>query len=137
MTVRQLNRNIVRILVVSMCFLGLPVPVAQAEMVPTDRVDFVDQTRPAARERLAALFDRADVRAALERHGVSADEARTRVGALSDEEVERLATRLDSLPAAGDGFESVLWIGFLVFVILLVTDILGFTKVFPFTRPAK
>ena len=133
----HLNRTIVRILVVSMCFLGLPVPVAQAEMVPTDRVDFVDQTRPAARERLAALFDRADVRAALERHGVSADEARTRVVALSDEEVERLATRFDSLPAAGDGFESVLWIGFLVFVILLVTDILGFTKVFPFTRPAK
>jgi hypothetical protein len=137
MIVMQLNRNIVRILVVSMCFLGLPVPVAQAEMVPTDRVDFADQAQPAARERLAALFDRADVRATLERHGVSADEARARVGALSEDEVERFAAHFDSLPAAGNGFESVLWIGFLVFVILLVTDILGFTKVFPFTRPAK
>jgi hypothetical protein len=39
--------------------------------------------------------------------------------------------------AAGSGFESVLWFGFLVFVILLVTDILGFTKVFSFTRPVK
>ena len=133
----HLNRNIVRILVVSLCFLGLPVPVVQADMVPTDRIDFVDQAQPAARERLASLFDRADVRAALERHGVSADEAKARVGALSDEEVERVAARFDSLPAAGNGFESVLWIGFLVFVILLVTDILGFTKVFPFTRPAK
>ena len=26
---------------------------------------------------------------------------------------------------------------FLVFVILLITDILGFTKIFSFTRPAK
>jgi hypothetical protein len=137
MIVTHLNRNIVRILVVSMCFLGLPVPVAQAELVPTDRIDIADQTQPAARERLASLFDRADVRAALERHGVNADEARARVGALSEAEVERVAARFDSLPAAGDGFESVLWIGFLVFVILLVTDILGFTKVFPFTRPAK
>jgi hypothetical protein len=137
MIVTHLNRNIVRILVVSMCFLGLPVRVAQGEMVPTDRIDFVGQTRPAARERLAALFDRTDVRVALERHGVSADEARARVGALSEEEIESLAARFDSLPAAGNGFESVLWIGFLVFVILLVTDILGFTKVFPFTRSAK
>ncbi len=133
----QLNRNIARILVASMCSLGLPVPVAQAELVPTDKAEFVQQTGLAARERLGSLFDRTDVRAALERHGVSADEAKARVNALSDDEVERLAARFDSLPAAGSGFESVLWIAFLVFVILLVTDILGFTKIFPFTRPAK
>lgn len=133
----HLNRNIARILVISMCSLGLPVPVAQAEMVPTDRIEVADWTGLGARERLALLFDRGDVRATLERHGVSADEAKARVGALSEEEVEHLAARFDSLPAAGNGFETVLWLGFLVFVILLVTDILGFTKVFPFTRPAK
>jgi hypothetical protein len=133
----HLNRNIARILVVSMCSLGLPVPVAQAELVATDRIEGAGQAWLPARERLGSLLDRTDVRAALERHGVSADDARARVNALSDDEVERLAARFDSLPAAGNGFESVLWIGFLVFVILLVTDILGFTKVFSFTRPAK
>jgi hypothetical protein len=133
----HLNRNIARILVVSMCSLGLPVPVAQAELVATDRIEAAGQAWLPARERLGSLLDRTDVRAALERHGVSADDARARVNALSDDEVERLAARFDSLPAAGNGFESVLWIGFLVFVILLVTDILGFTKVFSFTRPAK
>jgi len=133
----HLNRNIASILVVSMCSLGLPVPVAQAELVATDRIEGAGQAWLPARERLGSLLDRTDVRAALERHGVSADDARARVNALSDDEVERLAARFDSLPAAGNGFESVLWIGFLVFVILLVTDILGFTKVFSFTRPAK
>jgi len=133
----HLNRNIARILVVSMCSLGLPVPVAQAELVATDRIEAAGQAWLPARERLGSLLDRTDVRAALERHGVSADDARARVNALSDDEVERLAARFDSLPAAGNGFGSVLWIGFLVFVILLVTDILGFTKVFSFTRPAK
>jgi hypothetical protein len=133
----HLHRNIARILVVSMCSLGLPVPVAQAELVATDRIEGAGQAWLPARERLGSLLDRTDVRAALERHGVSADDARARVNALSDDEVERLAARFDSLPAAGNGFESVLWIGFLVFVILLVTDILGFTKVFSFTRPAK
>ncbi len=68
---------------------------------------------------------------------MSPDEAKARVDALSDDEAERLAARFDSLPAAGSGFETALVIGFLVFLTLLITDILGFTKVFSFTRPAK
>ncbi len=133
----SLNRTIECVLVVSLCTLGLPIPAAQAELVATDRVETTRQRQLSAREVLGSLFDRADVRAALERHGVSADDAKARVNALSDDEVERLAARFDSLPAAGNGFESALWLGVLVFLILLVTDILGFTKVFSFTRPAK
>jgi len=133
----SLNRTVARVLVVSLCTLGLPIPAAQAELVATDRVETTRQGQLSARELLGSLFDRADVRAALELHGVSADDAKARVNALSDDEAERLAARFDSLPAAGSGLESVLWLGFLVFVILLVTDILGFTKIFPFTRPAK
>jgi len=133
----SLNRTVAKILVVSLCALGLPIPAVQAELVATDRVETTRQDGFSGRELLGSLLDRADVRAALERQGVSADDAKTRVDALSDDEVERLAARFDSLPAAGNGFESALWLGFLVFVILLVTDILGFTKVFSFTRPAK
>jgi len=133
----SLNRTIECVLVVSLCTLGLPIPAAQAELVATDRVETTRQGQLSAREVLGSLFGRADVRAALERHGVSADDAKARVNALSDDEVERLAARFDSLPAAGNGFESALWLGVLVFLILLVTDILGFTKVFSFTRPAK
>src|SRR5713226_3276635 len=133
----SLNRNIVRLLVVSLCYVGVPTPLAQAELIATDRVETAGRSPLSARVRLDSLFDRADVRAALERHGVSADDAKARADALSDDEVERLAARFDSLPAAGDALGSLLLFGFLVFVILLVTDILGFTKVFSFTRPAK
>ena len=133
----SLNRTVANILVVSLCALGLPIPAVQAELVATDRVETTRQDGSSGRELLGSLLDRADVRAALERQGVSADDAKARVNALNDDEVERLAARFDSLPAAGNGFESALWLGFLVFVILLVTDILGFTKVFSFTRPAK
>jgi hypothetical protein len=134
----SLNQTVTRALVVSLCTLGLPIPAAQAELVTTDRV--VETTRQAplsARELLRSLFDRADVRGAFERQGVSADDAKARVDALSDDEVEQVAARFDSLPAAGSGIETALVIGFLVFVTLLITDILGFTKVFSFTRPAK
>jgi len=133
----SLNRTVANILVVSLCALGLPIPAVQAELVATDRVETTRQDGFSGRELLGLLLDRADVRAALERQGVSADDAKARVNALSDDEAERLSARFDSLPAAGNGFESALWLGFLVFVILLVTDILGFTKVFSFTRPAK
>ena len=134
---KTFNRNIVRLLIVSVCALGLPMPHAQAELVATDQVDTSRYPGDSARERMNTLFDRADVGAALERHGVSVEEARSRVNALSDDEVEILAARFDSLPAAGNGFEALLWIGFITFIVLLVTDILGFTKVFSFTRPAK
>jgi len=130
----SLNRIVARALVVSLCTMGMPIPAAQAELVATDRVE---ATRQDGRKLLNSLFDRADVRAALERQGVSPDEAKARVDALSDDEAERLAARFDSLPAAGSGLETALVIGFLVFLTLLITDILGFTKVFSFTRPAK
>ena len=133
----SVNRNIVRLLVVSLCYAGLPTRLAQAELIATDRLETAGRAPLSARERLDSLFERADVRAALERRGVSADDAKARVDALSDDEVERLAARFDSLPAAGDALGSLLWFGFLVFVVLLITDILGFTKVFSFTRPAK
>jgi hypothetical protein len=129
------ERTVARVLVVCVCLAGAPIPAAQAEMIATDRIE--TKTPSSARERMNSLFDRADVRKALENHGVNAADAKARVAALSDDEVEQLAAKFDSLPAGRGGFESVLWVAFLVFVILLITDILGFTKVFPFTRPAK
>lgn len=132
----RIYRAVARILVVCLCLAGLPIPAAQAELIATDRVQATDQART-ARAHLRSLLDRSDVRAALQSHGVSPEDAKARVAALSDDEVERVAAKFDSLPAAGGGIEGVLWLAFLVFVILLITDILGFTKVFPFTRPAK
>jgi len=130
-------RNTARLLVASMCYLGLPIPAAQAALVATDQVEVQQHSLLSSRARWGSLLDRADVRAELERYGVSADEAKARVNALSDDEIERLTARVDSLPAGGTGFETALVVGFLIFVTLLITDILGFTKVFSFTRPAK
>ena len=133
----QIKRAVARVLVVCVGLAGLPIPAAQAELIATDSIAATGEAKPSARALLRSLLDRSDVRAALESRGVSSDEAKARVAALSDDEVDRLAAKIDSLPAGGDGFESVLWLAFLVFLILLITDILGFTKVYPFTRPAK
>ena len=84
--------------------------------------------------RMIELLDRAEVQAQLQAYGVSVAEAKARVAALTDEEAAQLAAHIDSLPAGGVGIISALLI---VFLVLLLTDILGFTKVFPFTRPVK
>lgn len=125
-------RIIGRFLIVSTLGLGLPLQSAQAGLVGTDRVTVSAQSQ-SDRDRIRSFLDREDVRKELQQQGIDANTAKARVDALTDAEVQKVAGRLDKMPAGGD----ILGILFTVFVILLVTDILGFTKVFSFTRPIK
>ena len=125
-------RIISRLLVVSVMGLGLPLQSAYAGLVGTDKVAVSAQSQ-SERERIRTFLDREDVRNELQAQGVDVNTAKVRVDALTDEEVQKVAGKLDKMPAGGD----VLGILFTIFVILLVTDILGFTKVFPFTRSIK
>lgn len=125
--IRRFHRLVASLLIVSLAGLGLPLP-AQAGMLPTDAA-----VAGAERARVGSFFEREDVRAQLHARGVAADEVQHRVAALTDHEVQELAARIDRLPAGGD----VLGILLTVFIVLLITDILGFTKVFPFTRPIR
>jgi len=124
---KSLKRWISGLLIICMAGLGVPLP-ASAGIVSTDQV-----AAGAERERVRDFLDRQEVRAKLESLGVNADSARARVDALTDQEARDLAARIDQLPAGGD----VLGVLFLIFIILLVTDILGLTKVFPFTRSVR
>lgn len=87
----------------------------------------------ASRERLAAQLERPELVAKLEHWGVTPEQARARVDALSDEEAQRLVAQIDQAPAGAGVLGTIVFI----FVLLLVTDILGLTKVFPFTRPVR
>lgn len=86
-----------------------------------------------SRARLLGALERADLVAALEARGVSVSDVRTRVDALTDAEAAQLLVQIDQAPAGAD----IVGVLFTVFIILLVTDILGLTKVFPFTRAVR
>ena len=58
---------------------------------------------------------------------------RSRVDALTDAETTQLMAQIDQAPAGGE----VLGVLFSIFIILLITDILGLTKIFPFTRSVR
>lgn len=85
------------------------------------------------REQVAAWLQRDDVRQQMTRLGVSPEQAGERVAALSDAEIRDLAGKLDEAPAAAGFLGAVA----LIFLVLLVTDILGLTKVFSFTRSVR
>lgn len=121
------NRTVARLLMLCIIGLGMPLP-ASAGIVTTDQI-----YASAERDRVRDFMLREDVRAQMQSLGVDADSVHERVDAMTDEEVSKLAGRIDQMPAGGD----ILGILFAVFIILLVTDILGLTKVFPFTRSVR
>jgi hypothetical protein len=105
---------------------------AFAGIVSTDDVQ-TSQNASANRDKLSHFLARDDVQRGLTAQGVDPDAARARVAALTDVEVADLADRVDKAPAGGD----VLGVIFTIFLVLLITDILGWTKVFPFTRAIR
>lgn len=122
-----MRRFISLALIVSMLGMGLPLS-AQAGMMPTNA---------ATKEKITALIDRTDVRAQLESFGVNPADAKARVAAMSDDEAAQLAGKLEQLPAGSDAAGALIGAAVLIFIVLLITDILGVTKVFPFTKPIK
>jgi hypothetical protein len=53
---------------------------------------------------------------------------------LSNEEIQQIAGRLDELPAGEGGVEVILGAILIIFLVLLITDLLGLTDVFPFVN---
>ena len=128
---KNFKRIVASCLIVCVTTAGFPIA-AQASIVATDEITAVAGAA-SNRDRVSAFLARDDVSQAMQGQGVSPQAANERVKAMSDVEVAQLAGRIDQAPAGGD----VLGILFTIFIILLVTDIMGLTKVFPFTRSAR
>ena len=125
-------KRISGVLLLSMGVLSLP---ARAEVISTSSaINGVASDRLLAeRAEIRQFLARADVKTQLTGMGVSADEAQSRVAALTDDEVDQIHGKLQQQPAAGD----ILGVVVFVFLVLLITDILGLTKIFPFTRSIR
>lgn len=109
--------------------LALVAPGAQAGVIATGQA--LDQAAlDADRAKLAATLSRDDVRAALVARGVDPRLVDARVAALTADEVRQLNQEMDEMPAGG----SVLGTVAFIFLLLLLTDLLGWTDVFPFTK---
>ena len=99
-------RLVSRILIV--CMIGLPFQV-QAGLIGTDQVVSAAQAL-AARDMVTSFIDRTEVASQLQTLGLTAQDAKDRVAALTDQEVAKLAGQMQSLPAGADGGALILLI---------------------------
>jgi hypothetical protein len=116
------------VLAIYVFMLSGPHQAAMAAMVGTESV--LDAARVQnARELVRNLMAREDIQAALIKQGIDPEEAKARAESLSDAEAVRLAD------AGGSSALGIIILAVLfVFIVLLITDILGYTDVFPFTK---
>ena len=85
--------------------------------------------REATRARVDAVLAREEVRTKLEQYGVDSIETEARLAALTDQELEQLATDLENMPAGGD-LLAVVGIAFIVLLILELTGVIDiFSKI--------
>ena len=83
--------------------LALACGAAYADLVGTDEAAAsVEPAKPDAdREKVRAFMERPEVAGKLKAMGVSPDDAKARVAALSDKEIHMMVGKLDMLPAGG------------------------------------
>lgn len=109
---------------------AVPPPTVHAGVVGTEAA-VAQAGHAAVKIRLNALLARDDIRQGLIGHGIDPAEAQARVDSLTPAEARQLAGRLEKLPAGGNSLVGAV---VFIFVLLLVTDLLGLTDFYPFTR---
>jgi cytochrome c553 len=109
---------------------------AHAAMVSTDEILKQNQQN-LDRERLDMFLDRSDVRKQLEAWGVNGEEAKAWVDSLTDQEIVEIAAQIDQMPAGGSALGTLVGAALIAFLVLLITDILGYTDIFPFIKGKK
>ena len=82
--------------------------------------------RAAARQRIDAVLAREEVRSRLEHYGVDPATLDERIAALTDQELQLLATDLESMPAGG----SLLGVVGIAFIVLLILELVGVIDIF-------
>jgi hypothetical protein len=132
MTRSMFARAIALTMAMVLLLTSLPLGVAQAALISTDQV-LGDATQD-ERRKVEAFLQRQDVRDQMVAFGVEPDEAAARVASLSDGEIRQIAGQIDQLPAGQGVLVALIGAAVFVFVVLLITDLLGLTHIFPFVR---
>ncbi len=133
MRMRIFKKFVATAMAVLMVMNVAPIGMAQAKMVTTDQV--LEHADPGSdRERVESFLLREGVQRQLVLLGINPEEAASRVASLSSGEIQQIAGRLDELPAGEGGVGAVVGAILIIFLVLLITDLLGLTDVFPFVK---
>lgn len=127
----------VSIFMASLMFLiTVPYQSVFAAMISTD-VTVKSARAQQSREDLKNLVAREDVEKYLVAQGIDPVEVKSRIDSLTDAEAIALADQIEDLPAGSGAVGIIVGAALIVFLVLLVTDILGYTDIFPFVKAQK
>jgi hypothetical protein len=125
------------ILIFSLLTFSVQASTSELKMIST--MDILNENSSAlAREDIISFMKSEKVQNELVKQGVNPAEALKRVATLSNSEVKNLSDQIKKAQAGGDfGVGSIIGAFVFIFIVLLITDILGLTKVFSFTRSIR
>ena len=130
---RQMRKSIIILVIVALSTFSIISAPVHAAMVNTAEVLKQNQHN-LAKKRINVFLYRSEVSKQLADWGVNHEDAAAMVESLTDQEIEKLAARIDQLPAGGSTVGIIVGTGFVIFLVLLATDILGYTEIFPFVK---
>ncbi len=136
LSLRHSMKTIALFMALVMAATSLPINFAQAAMVGTDQA--IEQAGAADnRARVMDFMAREDVRQQMIQLGIDPDEAASRATSLSDAEIQQIAGNLDQLPAGQSAIGAIVGAILIVLLVLLITDLVGVTDVFPFVKSQR
>jgi hypothetical protein len=116
----------------SMLLALAPLMPAQAAMIGNQQI-INQQQQGQTRDSLQQLVEQQSARQQLLALGVSPDLVKNRIDSLTDSELARINRHVDTLDAGGN----ILGILLVIFIVFVITDVIGATDIFPFIHPVK
>ncbi len=130
---RYFQKWVACMVAVTFCYLSIVVVPAKAALVGTADI-LATQQNEASRQKVVQFIGRQDVAQYLHALGVDKAEAEVRVNAMTADEIDLLAGKIDQMPAGGNALGFIVGVAFIAFVALIITDIIGVTDVFTFIK---
>lgn len=128
MSIRKAIKSIALSVLFAIGVVSFSIP-AQAAMVATAQMGGITHSQILGQKIMQEKRDW--IQAELELGGVSRADSVLRVSSLSDSQVIQVHQHMDEMPAGGDA----LGVALTVFIVLVITDVMGATDIFPFIRP--
>jgi len=116
----------------SMLLALAPLMPAQAAMIGNEQV-INQHLQGQTRDSLQQLLQQQSARQQLQALGVSPDLVKNRIDSLTDSELARINRHVDTLDAGGN----ILGILLVIFIVFVITDVIGATDIFPFIHPVN
>lgn len=119
-------------ILLSVTLMSLSITSTQAAMISNDLI-INHALHSSAKAELIQTINHSDVKQQLLNMGVKPADIESRIDLMTHEEIAQLNQQIDELPAGGD----ILGVLLIIFIVFVITDVIGATDIFPFIKPVN